>query len=128
MAAGSAPASRHRLTGGLPGFALVSASLIGVAAVGMSMILRGPGDSQAIWISAAVAFASQVAAFPAVRRLTRSNLVIGWATGSLVRFGTFGVYALLAGLVLHLPMTAALLSLALFYFLSMVIEPLFLRS
>ena len=127
MAAGSAPASRHRLTG-LAGFALVSASLIGIAAIGMSMLFRGPGDSQAIWISAAVAFLTQIAAFPAVRRLTRSNLVIGWGTGSLVRFGTFGAYALVAGLLLHLPMTAALLSLALFYFLSMVIEPLFLRS
>ena len=127
MAAGSAPASRHRLTG-FAGFALISASLIGIAALGMSMLFRGPGDSQAIWISAAVAFLTQVAAFPAVRRLTRSNLIIGWGTGSLVRFGTFGVYALLAALVLHLPMTAALLSLALFYFVSMVIEPLFLRS
>ena len=55
-------------------------------------------------------------------------MMVGWGTGSLVRFGTLGAYALVASLVLHLSMTPALVSLALFYFLSMVIEPLFLRT
>ena len=42
--------------------------------------------------------------------------------------GTLLVYALVASQVLELSMTPALVGLALFYFVSMVIEPLFLRS
>ena len=71
---------------------------------------------------------SQIAAFPAVRKLTAANLMVGWGAGSLVRFATLLVYALVGNFALHLSMTPALVSLALFYFVSMVIEPLFLRS
>ena len=114
--------------GGFPGFAASTIALISVAAVALTFVFKGPGDSRAIWISAGVAALSQIAAFPAVRKLTAQNLMVGWGTGSLVRFGTLGVYALIAATVLDLPMTAALVSLALFYFVSMVIEPLFLRK
>ena len=130
MAVNSAPPltqARQKL-GGFSGFTASSFALIAAAGFGLKFVFRGPGDPQAIWISAAVAFVSQVAAFPAVRKLTAGNLMLGWGTGSLVRFGTLGVYALVAALILHLPMTAALVSLAVFYFLSMVVEPLFLRS
>jgi hypothetical protein len=127
MTVGSAPASRQRL-GGFGGFAIGSLSLIGLSAVGMTFLFRGPGDSLAIWISAALAYLTQVAAFPAVRKLAASNLMVGWGFGSLVRLGTLLVYALVGALVLKLSMTPALVSLALFYFVSMVIEPLFLRS
>jgi hypothetical protein len=130
MAVNSAPsvaANRPRLRG-FAGFAIASAALIGIAAFALTFAFRGEGSARAIWISAAVAFLSQVAAFPVVKRMIPSNLIVGWATGSLVRFATLGVYALIASQVLHLPMAPALVSLALFYFLSMVIEPLFLRS
>lgn len=130
MAVNSAPpitTTRSRF-GGFTGFAVSSATLISAAAFALTFAFRGPGEAKAIWISAGVAFLSQVAAFPAVKRLTASNLTVGWGVGSLVRFGTLGVYALVAGLVLNLEMTPALVSLALFYFVSMVIEPLFLRS
>jgi hypothetical protein len=130
MAVNSAPsamASRSRFWS-FPGFAISSAALISAAAFALTFAFRGDGDARAIWISAAVAFVSQMAAFPAVKRLTASNLTVGWGLGSLVRFGTLGVYALLAATVLDLSMTPALVSLALFYFVSMVIEPLFLRS
>lgn len=127
MAAGSAPASRHRLSG-FAGFAIGSLALIGIAAAGLSMVFQGAGDARAILVSAAVAYLTQVAAFPAVRKLTASNMIAGWGLGSLVRLGTLLVYALVAAFVLGLSMTPALVSLALFYFVSMVIEPLFLRS
>ncbi len=127
MAVGSAPASRHRLSG-LAGFALVSFGLIALAAVGLTLIFHAPGDSRAIWISAGLAWATQVAAFPLVRRLTTHNLMTGWGVGSLVRIGTLLVYTLVGALVLKLAMTPALVGLALFYFVTMVIEPLFLRS
>jgi hypothetical protein len=119
--------SRHRIRG-FPGFAVVSLVLIGVSAFGLSLIFRGEGDRFAITLSAAVAWTTQLAAFPAVRRMVATNLIVGWAVGSIVRMGTLLIYALLGMMVFKLSMTPALLGLALFYFLSMVIEPLFLRS
>lgn len=119
--------SRHRL-GGFPGFALVSLILIGSGAFGLSLLFQGEGDLLAIWLSAAIAWTTQLAAFPAIRRMVATNLMVGWALGSIVRMGTLLVYALLGIMVFKLSMTPALVGLALFYFLSMVIEPLFLRS
>lgn len=127
MSAVQATPSRHKL-GGFAGFAVASLVLIGLAGAGLSLVFEGPGDRQAIAISAAVAYLTQLAAFPAVRRLTAVNLMTGWGLGSLVRLGTLLVYALVGALVLKLSMTPALVGLALFYFVSMVIEPLFLRS
>lgn len=124
----SSPTVGRGRMSGLPGFAAASLALIGIAGFALAMVFRGPGDARAIAVSAAVAFVSQVAAFPAVRKLAATNLIVGWGTGSLVRFATLGVYALVAATLLDLSMTPALISLALFYFLSMVIEPLFLRS
>jgi hypothetical protein len=127
MLAGSATPSRQRLAG-TSGFAVVSFLLIGTAAAALNFVFRDPGDALALWISAVVAFATQLASFPAVRRLSSVNLMTGWAVGSLVRMGTLLVYALIGALVLKLSMTPALVGLAVFYFASMVIEPLFLRS
>jgi hypothetical protein len=127
MAVGSAAPSRHKL-GGFTGFAVASLALIGVGAAALTLLFRGAGDRQAILISAALAYLTQLAAFPAVRKLTASNMMVGWGIGSIVRMGTLLIYVLVGALVLKLPMTAALVSLALFYFVSMVIEPLFLRS
>jgi hypothetical protein len=127
IAAGSTTPSRQRLAG-TGGFAVASLLLIGIAAVGLNFVFRDQGDARSIWISAALAWVTQLAAFPFVRRLTSVNLMTGWAVGSLVRMGTLLVYALVASQVLELSMTSALVGLALFYFVSMVIEPLFLRS
>ena len=111
-----------------PGFALVSLILIGMGAFGLSLLFKGEGDLFAIWLSAAIAWTTQLAAFPAIRRMVATNLMVGWALGSIVRMGTLLIYALLGIMVFKLSMTPALVGLALFYFLSMVIEPLFLRS
>src|SRR4051812_30024508 len=118
-------ASPKAWTRGLPGYALAAILLVASAAFGLTFLFRGADDARTIWISAAVAVLSQIAAFPAVKRLVAYNVMAGWGVGTLVRFLTLGVYALIAGLVLHFPMAPALVSLVLFYFLSLVIESLF---
>ena len=55
------------------------------------------------------------------------NVMAGWGAGSLVRFLTLFVYGLLAVKVLGLAPVPALISLVLFFFLSTLLEPLFLR-
>jgi hypothetical protein len=112
---------------GLPGFAALTTFMVALSGLLLSLIFRGPGDATALITSAVLAIVVQVAAYPAIRRISRRNFMLGWGAGSLVRFLSLAIYALLCATMLHLPLPAALLSLAVFYFLSMVVEPLFLR-
>ena len=100
-----------------------------IAVVGWLLTLgfTGPGDAAAIRLSAIVAIAVQLTAFAITASLARRHLVAGWGVGSLLRFLTLVMYALLAVKVLDIPPVAALVSLAVFLFISTLIEPLFLR-
>jgi hypothetical protein len=118
----------RRLFAGLPGFAATTVALIALSGWAMTLAFHGIGDSLAIRTSAVVAAAVQIGAYPVVRRLASQNPMLGWGVGSLVRLVSLIVYALVAESSLHLPLAAALLSLLAFYFLSMLIEPLFLRA
>ena len=121
-AAVSRPASRFI------GFAVATIAITGLAGWLLSLLFTGPRDGAAILVSGSLAVSIQVAAFPIIRQLSARHLTAGWAVGSVVRLGTLVAYALLAPNVLLLPSLSALVSLAVFYFLSMVIEPLFFRS
>jgi hypothetical protein len=109
-------------------FAIATTAITAVAGWLLSLIFTGPLDGAAILVSGVLAVSIQVAAFPIIRQLSARHLTAGWAVGSVVRLGTLVAYALLAPNVLLLPSLSALVSLAVFYFLSMVIEPLFFRS
>ncbi len=100
-----------------------------IAAIGMllSLAFPGPRDAAAIRLSAIVAIVVQLAAFTVTQIISRRHVIAGWGVGSLLRFTTLVVYALLAVKVLGLAPVAALVSLAVFLFLSTLIEPLFLR-
>jgi hypothetical protein len=52
--------------------------------------------------------------------------MVGWGLGALLRLITLAVYALVFVNALALPATAALISLATFFFLSTLVEPLVL--
>ena len=109
------------------GYAAISIVLVALAGWGLSFAFHGAGDADAIAVSAVVAVVVQVAAFGVTRLLAPSNLMAGWGAGSVVRLLALFVYALLAVKVLGLAPAAALVSLAAFFFLATLIEPLFLR-
>jgi hypothetical protein len=121
------------VTGGAPkvrSWALYAATTVAlIAVVGWLMTLgfAGPRDATAIRLSAIVAIVVQLAAFAVTKALAPHHLVAGWGAGSLIRFLTLVLYALLAVKVLGVAPVAALVSLATFLFLSALIEPLFLR-
>ena len=98
-----------------------------IAGAFLSLVFRGPGDITAVWVSAAVALAVQVAAFAVARSVGGSNLVAKMGTGALLRFLALVVYAVLTATVLHLPLVAALISIATFFLLTTLIEPLLIR-
>ena len=116
----------RRLFAGLPGFAAATVALIALSGWAMNLSFHGIGDSLAIRISAVVAAAVQIGAYPVVRRLAIKNPVVGWSAGALIRFVSLIAYGIsVATQLVAVPAAAALVSLFVFYFLSMMIEPFF---
>jgi hypothetical protein len=110
------------------GFAALSAGAIGLTGVVLGAVFRGVAGRHAVVVSAGVAIVVQVAAFAVADRLRGWNVVAGWALGMVLRFLAVGVYGLAVVRALGLAPTAALLSLAIFLFVSTLIEPWFLRA
>src|SRR5436190_6525114 len=108
-------------------YALVMVATIAAVAWMLTLALSGPGATSAIGISAAVAAVVQIAAFAVTKSMIPHNVIAGWGAGSLVRLLTLFVYGLLAVKFLGLPPAPALISLVVFFFLSTLLEPLFLR-
>ena len=74
--------------------------------------------------SAAVALVVQLVAFILLRLSRGKNVFAGWGVGALLRFVALGAMALVIAGALGLDKNAALISLAAFLFLSMLVEPL----
>lgn len=113
---------------GLAMFAIISAALIAVCALLLSLAFDGPGEMRAIRVSAAVAWPVQMLTFAVARLGGRDKLIVGWGIGALIRFATLAVYGLVIVRALELPATPALISLATFFFVTMVVEPVLLTK
>ena len=107
--------------------ALLMAGVVLVVGGLLAAVFRKPGDLQAIGISGAIAFVVQCTAFSLGRMVGAGNLAARLGTGALLRFLALAVYGLLVVFVLKLPATAALISLAAFFFVSTLIEPLLIK-
>ena len=115
------------MTRAIARYALTIAASIALVAWLLTLALTGSGASAAVGISAVVAAIVQIAAFTLTRSMIAGNMIAAWGAGSLVRLVTLVVYGLLAVKVFGLPALPALLSLFVFFFMSMLLEPLFLR-
>jgi hypothetical protein len=109
---------------------LFAAAAIAIVLVGgflLSLVWPQPEAARAIRASAAVAVVVQLFAFGVVRLARKSNPIAAWGMGALLRFVVLGVYALVLVKSLGLAGTPAVVSLALFFFLSTLVEPLLLN-
>ena len=84
-------------------------------------------DRGAIVTSGWIALVVQLIAFAIARLTLRHNVIAGWGLGALLRFVVLAVYAFLMVEALGLPMVAAVVSLAVFFFVSTLVEPLLLN-
>lgn len=109
-------------------FAIVGAVIIAVAGAILAMLYDGAGERRAIVISALVAFVVQLIAFGIMRLSAEKNVVAGWGLGAILRFLVFVVYVLVIIKALALPGSAAMISMAVFLFVSTLVEPLFLKT
>ena len=107
-------------------FAAIAAALTATTALIMTIVWPTPAEERAIWLSAGVAFVVQMLAFGLASLMTREQALVGWGLGAILRLVTLAVYALVFVNALGLPATAALVSLATFFFISTLVEPLLL--
>ncbi len=109
-------------------FAIVGSSVIAVAGAILATLYGGAAERRAIGTSALIAFVVQLIAFAIIRLSAKENVVAGWGVGAILRFLVFVTYALVIVKALALPAGAAMVSMALFLFVSTLVEPLFLKT
>ena len=110
-------------------FALVSAVAIALTGwLGATLLASRIGEDgvRAIIVSGGVAYTVQLVTFGIAQVLSRANLLAAWGMGMIVRLLTLIFHGFLGVPFLGLPMGAALVSLAAFFFISTLIEPFFL--
>ena len=110
-------------------FTAVCAALIAAMWALMVVFFTDTEVRRALAITAVVAFTVQLVAFLIAREMARrKNVIAGWGIGIALRFTALVILALVAVPKLNLPLSASLLSLATFLFVSTLIEPLFLKT
>jgi len=111
---------------GLTLYFLASLLVVGVAAAVFVVVYPAPVERRTVGLSALVALVVQLVAFAFARILAdKGNAIAGWVLGAAVCFTVLIVYGFICR-SLGLPPTAAMLSLATFFFLTELIEPPFL--
>jgi hypothetical protein len=109
-------------------FAAACAALIGcVWGIGI-LLFSDTAVRRALGITAILALVVQLVAFAIARAWARKqNVMAGWGIGIGLRFTALLLFGLIGVPRLGLPVGAALLSLAVFLFVTTLIEPLFLQ-
>ena len=108
-------------------YAIVSAVLVVAAAWVLTIAFPTPADRHAIVVSAEIAYVVQFCSFLIARAFVPTNVVAGWGLGMLIRFAVLALYALVFAKALGLPLTSALVSLAAFFFVSTLLDPVLLK-
>lgn len=113
----------------LLGFTAAQVTLVLVAAFIMQrFVWTDPASAGAVRASAWLAVIVQTFTFAIAMLVARTQVMAGWGLGVMLRFATVAFWAFLGAKALGLPSTPALMSLVVFYFVSTVIEPIFLNA
>ncbi len=113
---------------GLLGFTAAQAVIVfGAMVVMQRFVWTEATAADAVRASAWLAFIVQSFTFLIARLVARQNVIAGWGLGVLLRFASVAFWALLGIKALGLVSGPALISLVVFYFLSTLVEPLFLN-
>lgn len=99
-------------------------ALIAITALPLSLWFRSPADRHALTVSAALAAIVQIAAFGLVHLAGQRNTLVAWGVGIVFRGTVLVFYGFFLAKMLGLPLTAALVSFAIFLFVSMLLESL----
>jgi hypothetical protein len=108
-------------------YAVIVVTIVLVGGWLFTFAFPGERERAAIQLSAIVVVVVQLGGFLALRLFDSRQVMVGWSATALVRVLTVILYSVLVAKVLGMPMAPALLSMATFFFLSTLIEPLLLR-
>ena len=108
-------------------FVVLAAVIIVLSAWLLGSMFHAPGDDRAIRVSAVVAFVVQLFAFAMLLLVQDTKVFPAWGLGMLLRLAALAVmgFWLVRGMALRAE--PALISLATFFFLTTLVEPLLLR-
>jgi hypothetical protein len=101
---------------------ILTFALIAVTYLILGFWFRSPADRHALLVSAILAAIVQTAAFSLLHMAGRTNAMLAWGMGSVFRGTILILYGFFLAKMLHLPLTAALVSFAVFLFVSMLLE------
>lgn len=104
--------------------ALLLVALIGITGWLLSFWFRSDADRHALLVSGCLAAIVQLAAFGLVHMAGRRNALAAWGLGTIFRGTVLALYGFFLVKMLALPRTAALVSFAVFLFVSMLLESL----
>jgi hypothetical protein len=110
------------------GFAAATIAVSCGGAWAITMFVPGTDVARAVWTSAVIVVVVQTLAFSMVKMMGSANVIAGWGLGMILRFIALVTFALAGVKAMGLPMQPALLSMAGFFFVTTVIEPVFLKS
>lgn len=109
-------------------FTVTQLLLLLVVGLVLSRLFAAPGDLSAINAAGWVALGVQCLTFAIVRLVAREQVIAAWGLGVLVRFAVVALWAFVLIPALGLAATPALISLVAFFFVSTLVEPLFLNT
>lgn len=113
-----------------PLFGFMAAQIVLVlvsAFIMQKFVWTDPASAEAVRASAWLAVIVQTFTFAVARLVARSQVMAGWGLGVLLRFAAVAFWAFLGAQAFGLPFAPALVSLVVFFFVSTLIEPLFLN-
>ncbi len=109
---------------------IFAAVLLLVSVGGAALIVRAfPGAevARAVWFSAWLAVVVQGIGFGFAWSLRKDHVMLGWGAGMMLRFMSLAIYALVGVRAMGLALSPALLSLAGFFFVTTLVEPILLK-
>lgn len=114
-------------------FIAVAFGLIAVLGLILARVFPGAEQVKAIELSGAVAFVIQLLTFwallpPKGKPDFPGGVLMRWGAGAVVRLFSLLLYGLVATKLLGLPAAPAMISLAAFFFATMLAEPLMLTN
>jgi hypothetical protein len=109
------------------GFIAVTAAVVCGGAWIITLAVPGTDVARSVWVSAMAVVIVQAGAFAIARTMVPVNMIAGWGMGMLVRFFSLVLFGVFGVKSLGLSMQPALLSMAGFFFVSTLIEPVFLK-
>lgn len=123
------PASNGRVMQAILRFGAAELVIIVLLAVALARFVYPTAAGQhAVIVTAWLAFFVQLVTFAIAKLVARQNVMAGWGLGALLRFATLAMWGFIGVKALELEQMPALVSLAAFFFVSTLVEPLFLNN